>query len=332
MGGWRRGVRHAAAEPLPLFPEGLAAMARERDPGRPSVWDVGARLALGMIVFGSATPVSKIVTGALPPFVASLARVALGAAVLLPFALGRREDVRHMGRGDWLRAGAIALVGMFGFTAFLLYGMRSVSGVAGAVVMSTTPAVTALGAVLFLGERPSWRKLAAVALAVAGVLVLQLGGGTGGEGGGSWVGVLLVFGAVLCEACYTLLGKRASRDVDPLVLAFLAAAMSVPLFVPFALWQASQVELGSVGTRAWVALGWYGAGTLAIGSWLWYSGVARAQGATAAAFMGLMPASALVLSYALLGEPFRWIHPVGFATVFAGVLLVSWEHARAGAG
>jgi drug/metabolite transporter (DMT)-like permease len=44
--------------------------------------------------------------------------------------------------------------------------------------------------------------------------------------------------------------------------------------------------------------------------------------------MGVMPASALILSYVLLGESFRWIHMAGFATVFAGVLLISWEHAR----
>jgi drug/metabolite transporter (DMT)-like permease len=302
---------------------------REHD-GRSGTWRTAAQLALGMVVFGSATPVSKIVTGAVPPFVGSLVRVAIGALALLPFALARWSSVRAMSRADWLRTAVIALFGMFGFTVLMLYGMRSVSGVAGAIVMSTTPAVTATASVLFLGDRASWRVLTAVALAVAGVLVLHLGGGTGGaEEPGSWLGVLLVFGAVLCEACYTLLGKRVTRDVDPLVVAFLAAALAVPAFVPFALWQASEFEPGAVGPRAWTALAWYGAGTLALGSWLWYSGVARARGAVAAGFMGLMPASALGLSYVLLDEPFRWVHPLGFATVFAGVLLISWEHARA---
>ncbi|MGH6914732.1 MAG: EamA family transporter [Geminicoccales bacterium] len=45
-----------------------------------------------------------------------------------------------------------------------------------------------------------------------------------------------------------------------------------------------------------------------------------------------MPASALILSYVLLGEPFRWLHIVGFGIVFAGVLLISWEHARMARG
>lgn len=44
-----------------------------------------AQLAAGMILFGSATPVSKIVTDVMPVFVGSGLRVALGALVLAPF-------------------------------------------------------------------------------------------------------------------------------------------------------------------------------------------------------------------------------------------------------
>jgi len=142
------------------------------------------------------------------------------------------------------------------------------------------------------------------------------------------LGSLFVFGAVCCEAAYTLLGKKVSQQVDPILVAFLAAALSVPFFIPLLIWQWSQFAIAAVNTRTWVALLWYGGGTLSLGTWMWYSGVRRAEGAVAAAFMGVMPCSALILSYILLGEPFRWLHLVGFAIVLAGVLLVSWEHAR----
>ena len=55
----------------------------EKDSGQRSA--TYAQLALGMAAFGSATPVSKIVTQAMPVFVASALRVAIGALVLLPF-------------------------------------------------------------------------------------------------------------------------------------------------------------------------------------------------------------------------------------------------------
>jgi drug/metabolite transporter (DMT)-like permease len=289
---------------------------------------VYARLALGMAVFGSATPVSKIVTGAMPVFIGSLLRVALGALVLAPFVGGQWSQVKQLGRRDWLLVGLIALFGMFGFSALMLYGMRMIPGVVGAIVMSTTPAVTAAGSMLFMGDAPTWRKLLAIALAVAGVLVLQLGSGDEEGGGNLLLGAALVFGAVCCEAAYTLLGKAATERLDPLLVACLSAALAIPLFLPLALWQWSDFAVGETDWRAWTAVIWYGAGTLALGSWLWYSGLARAEGAIAAGFMGVMPASALILSYLLLGEAFRWIHLLGFGIVFAGVLLISWEHAR----
>jgi drug/metabolite transporter (DMT)-like permease len=286
------------------------------------------QLALGMAAFGSATPISKIVTAAMPVFIASGLRVALGAAVLLFAARGHLSQIKQIGRRDWLLITLIALFGMFGFSALMLYGMKIISGTAGAIVMSTTPAVTAVGSMVLFRERPGWRAVVAIALAVLGVLILQLGGGSGGGQGNNWLGVGLVFAAVCCEACYTLLGKRVSEHIDPVLVAFLGALIAVPLFVPFALWQWNDLDVSTIDMRVWWALFWYGVGTLAIGSWLWYSGVAKASGSTAAGFMGVMPASALLLSYALLDEAFKWLHVLGFGVVFAGVLLISWEHAR----
>ena len=63
-----------------------------------------------MAVFGSATPVSKIVTGAMPVFVGSLLRVALGALVLAPFVGGRGHEVRQLGRRDWLVFAGVLLI------------------------------------------------------------------------------------------------------------------------------------------------------------------------------------------------------------------------------
>ncbi|MGD1877627.1 MAG: DMT family transporter [Kiloniellaceae bacterium] len=306
------------------------------------------QLAAGMILFGSATPVSKLVTEAMPVAVGSAFRVAVGALVLTPFLIGSWSEVRTLSRRDWLLTGLIAIFGMFGFSVFMLMGMSLVPGVTGAVVMATTPAVTAAAAILLVGEKANWRKIAAIALAVGGVLLLYLSGGSGGGAGGGgpggasgplqeWLrgwgnsavlGGLLVFAAVCCEVTYTLLGQRVSRDTDPMVVAFLAAALSIPLFLPLAAWEWQSFDPGAVAGSGWLAALWYGAGTLALGTWCWYSGIAKTEGSIAAAFMGLMPASALVLSYLLLGERFAWVHLLGFGIVFAGVLLMSWEHAR----
>jgi drug/metabolite transporter (DMT)-like permease len=222
---------------------------------------------------------------------------------------------------------------MFGFTLLLLLGMRQVPGVVGAIVMSTAPAVTASASVLFLDDSWSPRKVAAIVLAVSGVAVANAAG-AGGTSGGSGLGSLLlgsalVFGAVCCEASFTLLGKVATERLDPLATVFLASVLSIPLFlVPAALLEASSFHPGSVPSGSWLAVLFWGGGTLGLGSLVWYTGVQRASGTVAAGFMGVMPVSALVFSYVLLGEPVRPAHLAGFAIVFAGVVLISREHAQ----
>lgn len=287
-----------------------------------------------MALFGSALPVAKLVGGEFPVFIGSALRTAIGALVLLPLVVSRSPASDRAEARDWWLLGLLALFGMFGFSVLMLYGMALTSGVVGSIVMSTTPAITAMGAFLFLKERLGWRKAVAVAQAVGGVLILQFTGGMhhGGDHGGgrsSVLGPALVFGAVCCEAAYTLIGKPATDRLGPIRVAFWSAILSLPLFPPVAILELRDFDWGRTSITGWLYMLWWGAGTLGLGSALWYMGVAKAEAGVAAGFMGVMPVSALALSYVLLGEQFRWVHMAGFAVVFAGVILIAREHATA---
>lgn len=294
------------------------------DQGGNSKW-IYVQLFLGMAFFGSATPVSKIVTEHFPVFIAGGLRVLMAFLILLPF-IKWEKALQAPPRDKWLLLG-ISAIGVVGFTAFLLFGMKRVSGVAGSIVMSATPALTATLSYLVFRDHFGWRKGLAIALAVAGVLALQLGSSGQGEDSSLW-GILLVVGAILCEAGYTLMGKAATDQLSPVVVAGVSAGLAVLLFLPLALWQYDPQVFDGVPSAAWWALGWYGVGTMGVGSVLWYRGVQQVEGSTAAGFMGVMPLSALLLSYLLLGESFAWVHLLGFGLVFAGVLLIIQAHRR----
>lgn len=287
-------------------------------------------LFAGMALFGSSTPVSKIIAAHFPVFSASFLRMVIAAAVLAPFMIPRWRELSTAPARDWTTISLIALAGMVGFTAAQLFGMRLTTGVIGATVMSAAPAVTALASVIFLGAVMNWRKGGALALAVLGVVLINMLRERGASGGNAiLLGALLVFVAVCFEAAFTLLSKRLSEGVSSLSATFAASCIAIPAFAALAaIFDPTPFAFAISDTGAWAAIIFWGAGTGALAPVIWYHGVRRAPGPLAAGFMAVMPVSALVLSYILLGESFRWVHLLGFGAVFAGVLLMVWEHAR----
>jgi drug/metabolite transporter (DMT)-like permease len=285
-----------------------------------------------MACFGSATPVSALVGRSFPAWLASALRLGLAAAVLAPLAIARarsaersplRSRLHELRRGEWLALVGMAVVGTFGFSVLMLVGMRESPGAVAATVMATTPAVTATGAVLFLGDRFGRAHVAAVALAVAGVVVVNVfNDAARGGGDRALLGSALIFGAVLCEATYSLLGKRLSDGLDPVEISLVAAVGGALAFLPIAAVQAVTFEWSKPSAEDWVSVAWWGAGTMALGSIAWFAGMRRVQAATAAAFMGVMPISALLGSYILLGESFQWLHLVGIGSVLAGLVVI----------
>jgi drug/metabolite transporter (DMT)-like permease len=146
------------------------------------------------------------------------------------------------------------------------------------------------------------------------------------QGSHPWLGVLLIFAAVCCEAAYTLMGRALTKSYPPEEISALSALIAFILFVPFAVWQIHDLNMGKLQINNWLSLAAYGLITMGLGSILWYKGISKVEGSVAASFMGVIPVSALILSYVLLGEPFHWIHLAGFALVFCDVLLMISVH------
>jgi drug/metabolite transporter (DMT)-like permease len=295
-----------------------------------SIWKhllVYSQLFFGMAFFGSGTPAAKIVTDTFPLFTAPFLRLLAAAILLTPFLIYHRHRLREISRRDWLIVAGIGGIGLFAFSIFLLTGMKKVNGVVGAVVMSLSPAALALGSVWFMNNRMGWRKATAVALAVAGVLIINVSGKSIQAGGWSLlIGSLLVFGAVCSQTAYSLFGKRVLKDLRPVVVLPLAAWVAVICFAIPGTVQALDFEFSKPNLNEWFALFWWGVGPFAIGTLIWFYGLEQVRSSIASGFMGAMPASALVLSYVWLGDKFHWIHLIGFALVFTSIGLISWAH------
>jgi drug/metabolite transporter (DMT)-like permease len=280
-----------------------------------------------MSIYGSGTPVSKLVTQGFPVYIGSGLRMFFAAIVLLPFIIKYREDIKKFTKRDWINISLIGFAGYFLFSIFMMLAMKNVTGVIGSIVMGASPAVTAIASVIFLKDHMSVRKWIAIALAVIGILIVNAGAGmTMGNytTGMLALGSFLVFLAVCCEAAYTIIGKK-EMNIKPVLVSSLSVIVALILFIPFSLSELSEFHMEKVTTSQWIAVIWWGAGTISLGLTLWYFGIEKVSGVEAAGFMGLMSVSALIFSYILLKEPFYFHQLFGFIIVFASIVLLTYS-------
>jgi drug/metabolite transporter (DMT)-like permease len=276
-------------------------------------------LAAAMVLVGSTVVASKIIGTGLPPFTATALRfaVALPCFALLMALTGAR--LPRLDRRDWLLLAAQAIAGSVGYTALLIAGLQRASAVDGGIVLGTLPLVSAAIAILLLGERPAKATLAAIAAAGFGVWLMARHAAAA-QGGSSLAGNALVLGAVVCEGLFILLNKRLRVPVAPLALSTVMAAFGLAFSAIASIAEAPWTL--PLPLPALAAVGYYALVPTVGGFLLWYAGAARVQGAEAALFTALAPASAVALAAGLLDEPLAARQVAGMACVLGAVVLL----------
>ena len=294
-----------------------------------------AHLALAMATVGSIFPASKVIAAGLPPFVAGAIRLAVAAAVLLPWAAARQPSAlrTRFDRHDATLLALQAAAGTVGFTVLMLTGTARTSASDASVVAGSLPAVAALVSMLLFRERPGARRTVAIALAVCGVAAVNVPSmSRGGPGPGRLVGNLLVLGAVASESLFILLNKRLHQPLPALAQSAVMTALGLAYLLPAALVEAASLDLGALSVATWLAVAYYGLVPTVLGNIWWYKGAEKVSGAEAGVFTAVMPLSGAALSALVLGERLGLEHGIGLVLVLAAIALAASERGGEPAG
>jgi drug/metabolite transporter (DMT)-like permease len=213
-----------------------------------------------------------------------------------------------------------AATGLVGYFLFTNFGLQRTSAALGALLQGLGPAMTAILAVLVLGEAVSLTVGLSVALAVAGAVVM--GVGPGGPHS-SATGALLLVAASLAWAAYTVLGRR-HGDLDAVQRSFLPAILATLTLAPFALADAWH----GAGAGAWLLIAGLGVTGGGLAYPLWNYGVSRVSAASAGVLGNVSPLVALAAAAGLLGDSVTPAQLAGGAMVLTGAVVVSYQHAR----
>ena len=278
------------------------------------------QLATSMALVGANVAVAKILAESLPIAMVAGLRCLLAVAFLLPLAAWRDglplPPRPMLGNLFWQAVFGTAL-----YNAALLAGLRLTTALEGGLVLATIPAVVALGGALWLRERPSRRAVAAIALATLGMAAIVLAR-TDATAGGSAVGNALVFLAVLGEAAYVLLAKRAA-GAPILTAALWMQGFSSLILLPFWLPDASAAA-ALAQPRLLVLLLFHALTASVLCLLLWYAGLLRVPASHAGVFTAFLPVTAAATAILVLGEGTTAAHLAGFALVLGSIILATW--------
>ncbi|CAN7286920.1 DMT family transporter [Trinickia sp. LjRoot230] len=287
-------------------------------------------LIAAMLLVGSNVGIGKSIVAFVPVPLFALLRFVIALAVLWPlFRIGKMRQVTG---GEWLNLFLQALFGTFGFTLLMLGGVARTSAVAAGVITSTIPAVVALFAWIFLGERPGTRALASIALAITGIVVVNLSQASAASGSmsatGSLAGNLMVLGAVCCESLYVILSRRLTQTLAPIDICAYTHLFGLLLMLPLGAGMLAHFDYASVPADVWALLLWYGLSASIFSFWLWMKGIRHVHGSLAGVFSAVLPIAAAAYGMLFLDERPTFAHGIALACVITGIALASVKTKR----
>ncbi|MEU3949952.1 EamA family transporter [Streptomyces sp. NPDC029526] len=288
-------------------------------------------LVVAGAAWGTAGAAASLVyrTGDMGPVALSFWRCALG--LLLLFVAQRlarrpRAAVTEPLRRRVLRAGATG-IGLAVFqTAYFAAVSATGLAVATVVTLGAGPVLIALGARLTLGERLGRGGLAAVAGALAGLVVLVLGGGETTVD--AW-GVLLALLSAAGYSTMTLLTRWWGRDgaTDATGTTMGAFAVTSLVLLPLAALEGLVPHTDRPGTLLLLVV-YVATVPTALAYGLYFAGAAVVRSATVSVIMLLEPVSAAVLAVAVLGERLTAATLVGTLLMLGSVAGLAASEAR----
>lgn len=286
-------------------------------------------LAASMALVGSYVGLSKLLVAAFPVFLLAWLRFGI-AAVAMTHWVPRADGDAPLARHDrWLLFWE-SFLGNFLFSICMLFGVKLTSALAAGVTMAAIPAAVALLSRAFLGERIRPRVWGAIGCAALGIALLALSRHGGPATPASPLGVALLLGAVVCEACYVVIGKRLTASVSPRRISALINLWGLALVTPFGLWQALRFDFAAVAPATWALLVFYAIAASMVTVWLWMRGLRHVPAPQAGVFSVLLPVSAALVGVFVLGEPFGAGHAAAFAMALTGLLLATWPERTTG--
>ena len=281
---------------------------------------------------------AKIATEQLGPVAVALLPLAIATILLIPpLVVAKRNGAgqdNRAARGKHAIRNFIllALLGSTPAQVCLTFGVKRSLAADASVLTLTIPVLTAIMAVILLGEKMTGLRWVSFAMAIAGVLLvsdidwksLQLFHGT------YLAGNLLIFGSCLGSAFYNSFSKKLLESFNPVeVLVYSFIVTDIVLFALMLLFESGDWRtLATLDAPVWLSLVLIGLFSLAVSMILFFWVIQRIDVTQASLSIYLLPVFGVLISALTLHEKTTVHLIVGGVLVFVSTFLVTTYEER----
>ncbi len=242
---------------------------------------------------GTSIGATRYLVNAIDPLAIGSFRFGIGFLLLLPVAF--LQGNRWPERRDWL---GVAGLGVLYFALFPILFNAS-------LIFTLTA-----------------RKSIGVLIAMLGVAIALLSG-LAFAPLGAWRGDLLMVGASLCMALYSIWSKPFIARSGPIPFTTMSMGVGAACLILVSCGRGSFTPVAAFGTPQWLAATYLGAFGSALTFYLWAFALERTTPTRVAISVTVNPITASLVGAALLHEPLRWNLIGGIATVFVGIWIAT---------
>ena len=268
--------------------------------------------------------IARGLQGHMSPIAMAFWRWLAAFAILLPFVAAPIARERRIILRSWKVLAVLGVLGVALFNALTYTGLKYTTATNGVLLNSVIPILIIAINVIFLREPLGVRQAAGVATSLAGVLIIVA------QGELDTLlhlrlnpGDLLVLGAMVTWAVYTVLLRWRPRELSSRAFTGSLIAIGVAVLLPIFAWDYGEGHRTLWGPATWAAVAYFAVFPSVLAYFFWNAAVERVGGERAGTFLHLMPLFGAVLAWIFLGESLLWYHYAGAVLIFSGLFITS---------
>lgn len=264
--------------------------------------------------------IGRLVRGTVPPMSLLFWRWMIALILLLPFAWKpMQRDLHRYWQYRW-RILSVSLAGVVAFNSFVYVGLRSTTASNALLLNSLIPILIVLLSAIFYRQRLYAVQIVGLLLSFGGVLVIVSHGEIARIVSLSIShGDLIVFGAMIAWAFYTLWLRGFPPDIDRIGLMAAQIVVGLIVLIPLYQWERMSGVVPIWNGTSFAALAYLGIFPSVAAYLLYNIGVARVGAARAGISVHLIPVFGVILAVVFLNEHIHAYHALGIAVIAAGI-------------